>query len=92
MDIKGFIGLLLIGITISAQAQLRLPLNFSDHAILQRDQSVVLLGWSKPVEEVSVTIKSKDYVARANAESIWQVQLPAESAGGPYHIKVTGVS
>lgn len=92
MDIKGFIGLLLIGITISAQAQLRLPLNFSDHAILQRDQSVVLLGWSKPVEEVSVTIKSKDYVARAKADSIWQVRLPAGSAVGPYHIKVTGVS
>lgn len=92
MGIKGFIGLLLIGITISAQAQLRLPHYFSDHAVLQRDQPIVLWGWSKPGEEVSVTIKGKDYVARANADSIWQVQLPAESAGGPCHIKVTGVS
>lgn len=87
---KGFVGLFLFWIAVSVQAQLRLPHYFSDHAVLQRDQPLLFWGWSSPGEEVSVTIKGKDYVAKANVDSIWQVQLPPESAGGPYNIKVTG--
>lgn len=89
---KGFVGLFLFWIVISAQAQLRLPHYFSDHAVLQRDQPIVFWGWSTPGDEVSVRVRGKDYVAKANVDSIWQVQLPAESAGGPYNIKVAGVA
>lgn len=89
---KGLVGLFLIWVVVSAQAQLRLPHYFSDHAVLQRDQPVVFWGWSTPGDEVTVTVKGKDYVAKANVDSIWQVRLPAEPAGGPYNIKVDGVA
>ncbi len=89
---KGFVGLFLFWIVISAQAQLRLPHYFSDHAVLQRDQPIVFWGWSTPGDEVSVTINDKEYFAKANVDSIWQVQFPAEPAGGPYNIKVAGVA
>lgn len=92
MHIKRFIGLFLLCATISAQAQLRLPHYFSDHAVLQRDQPVVLWGWSTPGDEVSVAIANKDYKAKANVDSIWQVRLPSRSAGGPYNIKIAGNS
>ncbi|NGF55718.1 sialate O-acetylesterase [Parapedobacter sp. SGR-10] len=92
MNLKGSIsiGLLMMWAVLSAHAQLRLPHYFSNHAVLQRDHPIVLWGWSKPGEEVSVTMAGKDYLAKADTDSIWQVQLPATSAGGPYEIKVSG--
>ncbi|MGS2737681.1 sialate O-acetylesterase [Sinomicrobium sp. M5D2P17] len=86
---KNFIGLFLVLVATVAQAQLRMPHYFSDHAVLQRDQPVVLWGWSKPSDKLSVTIGDEYYTAKAGADSIWQVQLPAKSAGGPYDISIS---
>lgn len=92
MDIKRFIGLFLLCATLSAQAQLRLPHYFSDHAVLQRNQPVVLWGWSTPGDEVSVSFANKDYLSKTDRDSIWRVRLPARSAGGPYNMQITSKS
>src|SRR5690606_2087800 len=92
MNINRFIGLFLLCVTLSAQAQLRLPHYFSDHAVLQRDQPVVLWGWSTPGDEVSVSFANKDYVSKTDSDSIWRVRLPARSAGGPYNMQIASKS
>src|SRR5690606_25871008 len=88
MHIKRFIGLFLLCATISAQAQLRLPHYFSDHAILQREQPIVFWGWSSPDKEVSVSLDGKHYKATTGRDSIWRVTFPARAAGGPYKISI----
>lgn len=89
---KNLIGLFLILIATSVQAQLRLPSYFSDHAVLQRNQPVRLWGWSSPGSKVSITIASTHYSVKTASDSIWRVELPGKPAGGPYHIRITNAT
>jgi len=75
-----------------AHAQLRLPRYFSDHAVLQRDQPVVLWGWSVPGDKLSVTMADVTHTTTTNRDSIWRVTLSAKPAGGPYDIVIKGAT
>lgn len=89
---KNYLWLFLTLLLSGAQAQLRLPKYFSDHAVLQRDQSVTLWGWSSPGENLSIYISGETFETKVSADSIWRVKLPAKQAGGPYKISISGQS
>lgn len=88
MRIKSLISIIFIWAVTLCQAQLRLPQYFADHAILQRDQPVVLWGWCNPGKQVSVSFNSKNYKGTTGPDSIWQVRIPVQHAGGPYKISI----
>jgi sialate O-acetylesterase len=56
--------------------------------VLQRDTPLRVWGWAAAGEKVTVSFQSKTYSATANPKGEWQVQLPAQKAGGPYELKV----
>ncbi|WP_017733942.1 sialate O-acetylesterase [Nafulsella turpanensis] len=92
---KNYFPLLLTAILLplsSALANVGLPAIFSNHMVLQQNTEVVIWGWAKALEEVSVsgswnqdTVKT---VANANAQ--WQVSLKTPPAGGPYTLTIKG--
>ncbi len=62
---------------------------FSDHAVLQREMSLPVWGWTKPKLRVRVTLNGITAEGMAGADGAFLVRLPAMSAGGPYVMHVT---
>lgn len=81
---------LLVGLSFSASAAVRLPNVFSDHMVLQRGQPINVWGWAAPGESISVQLDGQVVKATANAQGEWKVALPARSAGGPFKLVVQG--
>ena len=70
----------LAGLTaFSAQADVKLPLIFGDHMILQRDQKVPVWGWADDGEKVTVEFAGEKVETTA-AGGKWSVKLPALKA------------
>jgi|SRR6185503_11675236 len=78
-------------ITINAaKADVKLPKLVSNGMVLQRDKPVKIWGRALPSEKVSVSFLKKIYKTTATADGKWQVILPAQHAGGPYGMLITG--
>ena len=84
--------LLLAGLILSARAEVRLPKVFGPHMVLQRDQPIVVWGWAQPGEKLTVTFAAAKAGATANDRGEWRVSLPAQAAGGPHVLTVSGSS
>jgi sialate O-acetylesterase len=82
------LSLALVATTQVAQATVRLPRLVSDGMVLQRDTPLRLWGWAAAGEKVAVSFQGKAYTATASPKGEWQVQLPAQKAGGPYELKI----
>jgi sialate O-acetylesterase len=76
----------------AARAEVRLPKVFSSHMVLQQQKPLVIWGWAKPDETVTVEIAGAKAQAKANERGEWKVELPAMKAGGPYTLTATGSS
>jgi sialate O-acetylesterase len=75
----------------SAHAALELPAIFSDHAVLQREQSVPIWGWATPGEEVTVSMFGEQVKATTDAAGKWQVNLkPHPSIAKATTLTITG--
>jgi sialate O-acetylesterase len=69
----------------------RLPRFVADHMVLQRDRPVPLWGWADAGETVTVAFKGQQYRATpATGTGRWQISLPAQAAGGPYELTISG--
>jgi len=75
---------------LNATAQIRLPKLISNGMVLQRDVPLTIWGWASPNEKVTLTLSNKKYKATTASNGQWTIKLPAQKAGGPYEIKLTG--
>jgi sialate O-acetylesterase len=64
-------------------ADVKLPAQFSDHMVLQRDKPVPVWGWASPAEKISVTFNKQTRTVVAEADGKWMIHLDKLSAGGP---------
>ena len=70
---------------------LTLPALFGDNMVLQRNVPVPVWGHAAPGETVTVAFNNqKAAPVQADADGKWQATLPAQKAGGPYTLSVTG--
>ena len=53
---------------------------FQSHMVLQRQRPIALWGWATPGEQVQVQLGADIASARADAEGVWRVELPAREA------------
>lgn len=63
---------------------------FGDHMVLQRNRPNTFWGWTKPSEEVRLTIGGKTVRTRAGSDGKWQIRIDPPAAGGPYDLTVSG--
>ena len=73
-----------------AMAAPKLASPFTDHAVLQREQSLPVWGRADPGEPIEVSLAGKQAKTTADAKGEWSVKLPALPAGGPFELKVVG--
>jgi sialate O-acetylesterase len=69
------LALLCLAFASLAAADLRLPLVFSDHMVLQREKPVAVWGWADADEEVSVEFAGQKKSAQADATGRWSLRL-----------------
>ncbi|MDN4631704.1 sialate O-acetylesterase [Sphingomonas sp. PsM26] len=63
-----------------------------DHAVVQRNQPIVVTGEAIPGEAVSVVLGGRSAQAKAARDGSFRVTLPALPAGGPYDLLVMAPS
>ncbi|OJV14910.1 MAG: sialate O-acetylesterase [Dyadobacter sp. 50-39] len=69
---------------------LALALVFTDHMVLQRNKPLQIYGRAGAGEAVQVRLQGQSREAVADGEGKWKVVLPAQKAGGPYELTVSG--
>jgi len=82
--------ILLLCISFSGMAQIRLPRLVSDGMVLQRETEVSIWGWAGAGEEVGLCFAGGVYRTEADGAGNWKVTLPAMPAGGPYKLVLSG--
>ncbi|WP_339649137.1 sialate O-acetylesterase [uncultured Salegentibacter sp.] len=70
-----------VGITF---AQIKLPKLISDNVVLQRDTELKIWGWAANGEVVTLQFQGENFTSETNESGKWEINLPAQKAGGPY--------
>jgi sialate O-acetylesterase len=80
---------LLLLISASLHADVKLPALFSDNMVLQQGMAVPVWGWADEGE--TVTVRFRNQTARTTAkDGKWMVKLRRQKAGGPDTLTVSG--
>jgi len=84
---------LLVALSFTAQAELKLPAIIGDNMILQQKQVNPIWGWDTPGTDVSVTFAGQTKTAKAGADGKWTVKLDAVPANAkPATLGIKGSS
>lgn len=73
-------------------ANLSLPSIFSDGMVLQQNAEMLIWGWGKPLENVSLVCSWDNVVQKTvvSSDGQWELKVMTPRAGGPFHIKIEG--
>lgn len=71
---------------------LKLSKLFGDHAVLQRNRTIVVWGWCDPFTSVSGTLGTATAAARSGGDGRFTLRFPALPAGGPVKLTVEAKS
>jgi sialate O-acetylesterase len=75
-------------VSTSAADSLRLPLLFADGMVLQRDKPIVVWGWAKPGDLVTVRFGTQNGRGAVSPNGSWRVTLAPNAAGGPFTLSI----
>lgn len=84
------VGMVVVLAVSGVQADVAVQGLFSDHMVVQRDQSVPVWGTAEAGEKVTVTMAGQSVSAQADAQGHWQVRLAALPVGGPHQMTIAG--
>lgn len=76
--------------SLFANANVRMPLLFSDGMVLQRNKEIPVWGWADANEKVTVHFNKQTKTIQADNNGKWMVKLASEKAGGPFELAITG--
>ena len=85
------IGMLLL-MSQSIFAHVKLPRLFSDNMVLQRGKPIPIWGWAAAKEKITVQLKGQTKTTITSADGKWKIYLDPIAAGGPYKLKVQGTN
>ena len=86
---KSIVFILLI-FNVIANANVRMPLVFSDGMVLQRDKEIPIWGFADANESVEVHFNKQIKKTIADKNGKWTINLAAEKAGGPFELIIIG--
>lgn len=76
--------------TIFVNANVRMPLLFSDGMVLQRNKPIPVWGWADANEKIEVRFNKQIKTITADSKGKWMLKLDAEKAGGPFELIIIG--
>lgn len=87
---KKYFTILIFVFSLIANANVQLPLLFSDGMVLQREKPIPVWGWADSNEQIEVYFNNQIVITKADANGKWTLFLKPESAGGPFKLTVKG--
>jgi sialate O-acetylesterase len=87
---KKYLAILFIAFSFCSNANVRMPLLFSDGMVLQRNKPIPVWGWADANEKVEIHFNKQTKTITADKNGKWMVKLDAEKAGGPFELSVSG--
>src|SRR5690606_8603413 len=81
---------LLLLVSYSVAAEVRLPRLLSDGVVLQRDVQVAVWGFADEGEAITVLLDGEAVASGTAEDGRWHLLLPAQPAGGPHELTVRG--
>jgi sialate O-acetylesterase len=75
---------------VPAHSDVSLAAPFSDHMVLQRNQSDPIWGKASAGEGVTVTFRDKSASATTGADGKWMVRMDPGAEGGPFTLTIQG--
>lgn len=84
------IALLLVMVTFSANAAVKMSSLFTNGAVLQQQDNVAIWGWTEAKKTVEITTSwnGKKYTAKSDKNGKFLTKIATPEAGGPYTISV----
>ena len=83
-------GLACLSISTPAMAAVTLGGLFSDHMVVQREMEVPVWGTDTANQSITVKLGTQTATGTAGTDGKFTVRLPAQDAGGPFSMTVTG--
>ncbi|MBZ4035566.1 sialate O-acetylesterase [Flavobacterium sp. 17A] len=87
---KKLIVFILLIFSAISNANVRMPLIFSDGMVLQRNKQIPIWGFADANESVEIHFNKQIKKTTADKNGKWTVNLAAEKAGGPFELIVIG--
>lgn len=87
---KKNIAFLFLVFSIITNANVKMPLLFSDGMVLQRNKPIPVWGWADPGEKVEIHFNKQAKTVQADKNGKWTVNLSPEKAGGPFELVLSG--
>ncbi len=88
--IPASLSVLLLG-AVPAMADVRVPVVFGDHMVLQRDLAAPVFGQAEAGEKVTVKFAGSEASTAADAAGKWSVKLPPQKANAtPQELVISG--
>ncbi|OXB10363.1 hypothetical protein B0A68_22490 [Flavobacterium reichenbachii] len=87
---KKLIVFILLIFSTFANANVRMPLIFSDGMVLQRNKEIPVWGFADANESVEIHFNKQIKKTQADKNGKWTVNLSAEKAGGPFELIIIG--
>ncbi|KAF2512010.1 sialate O-acetylesterase [Flavobacterium zhairuonense] len=87
---KKFITFLFLTCAVIANANVNMPLLFSDGMVLQRNKAIPIWGFAEANEKVEIHFNKQIKKTQADKNGKWIVNLDAEKAGGPFELEIIG--
>lgn len=89
---KKYLVFIFIIVSITTNANVRMPLLFSDGMVLQRNKPIPVWGWADANEKIEVRFNKQSKTITADKNGKWIVKLDAEKAGGPFELAIIGLN
>lgn len=90
---RHLIAALVSGITLTSQAELKLPAIIGDNMVLQQKHANPIWGWDTPGTEVQVTFAGQNKSAKAGADGKWTLTLdPVPANAKPATLAIKGTT
>lgn len=82
--------LLILLATLDLKAQLRLPVVFDDHMVIQQQTTIPIWGWAHPSQNVTINVSWDTTTIRTKSDNgtFWKTTMKTPAAGGPHTITI----
>lgn len=82
---------ILLFLSVSLFAEIKLPAMFTDNMVLQQQTDAPIWGKASPGKEVKVTTSwdNRTYTVKADADGSWKIAMKTPAYGGPYTVTIT---
>ena len=77
-------------INVLANANVKMPLLFSDGMVLQRNKAIPIWGFADANEKIEVHFNKQIQKTTADKNGKWTLNLNSEKAGGPFELIIIG--